>query len=250
MHDIVFEKVSFTYPVRDAPAIRNVSLRIPAGASVAFVGTSGAGKSTIVDLVLGLLTPSEGRILVDGTDITTVLRQWRSTVGYVPQEASLFDVSVGQGLRHLVRGNGPHQVDPFVDTEVLRLREQASQVLVITEGEHHEVNGGGEMSECSDRLLQAVVACGGAAVGDDRGVIRQLSEGSESSIAAGRGGAVNGNVPQQRWLPLQSVGALQPGSDRRGHCEDPVRAANADVFDDSFDEWGQDAILADVAPTP
>ncbi|MGP9844356.1 ABC transporter ATP-binding protein [Brachybacterium sp. 107] len=98
LHDIVFDDVTFTYPSREEPAIRGVSLRIPAGSAVAFVGTSGAGKSTLVDLLLGLLTPSSGRILVDGTDITTVLRQWRSTVGYVPQEVALFDVTVGENV--------------------------------------------------------------------------------------------------------------------------------------------------------
>ncbi|MGO2361465.1 MAG: ABC transporter ATP-binding protein, partial [Brachybacterium tyrofermentans] len=98
LHDIVFDDVTFTYPSREEPAIRGVSLRIPAGSAVAFVGTSGAGKSTLVDLLLGLLTPSSGTILVDGTDITTVLRQWRSTVGYVPQEVALFDVTVGENV--------------------------------------------------------------------------------------------------------------------------------------------------------
>lgn len=98
LHDIVLEDVSFTYPNRETPAVKNVDVRIPAGSAVAFVGTSGAGKSTLVDLLLGLLTPSQGRILIGDTDITTVLRQWRSSVGYVPQEVALFDVTVAENV--------------------------------------------------------------------------------------------------------------------------------------------------------
>lgn len=98
LHDIELQNVTFTYPAREEPAVRDVSLRIPAGSSVAVVGTSGAGKSTLVDLLLGLLTPSSGCILLGGIDMTTVLRQWRASVGYVPQEVALFDVSVGENV--------------------------------------------------------------------------------------------------------------------------------------------------------
>src|SRR5699024_7906299 len=98
LHDIVLQDVTFTYPERDEPAVRDVSLRIPAGSSVAVVGSSGAGQSTLVDLLLGLLSPSDGQILIDGIDMTSVLRQWRSNVGYVPQEVALFDVSVGENV--------------------------------------------------------------------------------------------------------------------------------------------------------
>lgn len=125
LHEIVLEDVSFTYPNRDEPAVRDVTLRIPAGASVAFVGSSGAGKSTLVDLLLGLLTPSSGRILVDGTDITTVLRQWRGSVGYVPQEVSLFDVSVGENVA--LTWN-PEEVDP---ERVERALDRAQLLEVI-----------------------------------------------------------------------------------------------------------------------
>ena len=126
LHDIVFEDVTFTYPSREEPAVHGVSLRIPAGSAVAFVGTSGAGESTLVDLLLGLLTPSSGKILVDGTDITTVLRQWRSTVGYVPQEVALFDVTVGE--------NVALTWDPSdVDEERVRTALSRAQMLGVIE---------------------------------------------------------------------------------------------------------------------
>jgi ABC-type multidrug transport system fused ATPase/permease subunit len=125
LHDIVLEDVTFTYPGREEPAVDGVSLRIPAGSSVAFVGSSGAGKSTLVDLLLGLLTPSSGRILIDDVDMTTVLRQWRSSVGYVPQEVSLFDVSVGENVA--LTWN-PDEVD---ETRVRTALERAQMLEVI-----------------------------------------------------------------------------------------------------------------------
>jgi len=96
--DIVLDNVSFSYPGAPSPALHSVSIRIPAGSHVAFVGSSGAGKSTMVDLLLGLLEPGEGRIEVAGEPLGSVLKAWRRRIGYVPQEVSLFDASVAQNV--------------------------------------------------------------------------------------------------------------------------------------------------------
>lgn len=96
--ELVLRDVEFTYPGADAPALADVNLRIPFGSHVAFVGASGAGKSTMVDLILGLLTPTSGKITVDGDDLSAVLGTWRSRVGYVPQDVALFDGTVGQNV--------------------------------------------------------------------------------------------------------------------------------------------------------
>ncbi len=90
---VQFENVSFGYG--DGPRILNeISLRIDAGQSVAFVGGSGAGKSTIVKLLLGLLLPSEGRIAMGGLDTRNHLRAWRGLFGYVPQSVRLLDETI------------------------------------------------------------------------------------------------------------------------------------------------------------
>lgn len=96
--ELVFEDVAFTYPGSDEPALRDVNLRIPLGSHIAFVGASGAGKSTMVDLILGLLTTRSGRIRLDDTDLADVLGAWRRRVGYVPQDVALFDGTVGQNI--------------------------------------------------------------------------------------------------------------------------------------------------------
>lgn len=96
--ELVLTDVEFRYPGADSAALTDVNLRIPFGSHIAFVGASGAGKSTMVDLLLGLITPTRGRIEVDGADLSHVLGTWRSRVGYVPQDVALFDGTVGQNV--------------------------------------------------------------------------------------------------------------------------------------------------------
>lgn len=94
-----FEGVSFAYPGHeDAPAVHDIDLEIPMGSSLAFVGASGAGKSTMIDVLLGLLVPQHGTITLDGKNLEDVLAAWRSRVGYVPQDVALFDGTIAQNV--------------------------------------------------------------------------------------------------------------------------------------------------------
>ena len=77
---------SLTYPNKFAPAISDITLRIPAGASVAFVGPSGAGKTTIIDVLLGVLNPNEGSVLISGLAPLLAVAKWPGAVSYVPQD--------------------------------------------------------------------------------------------------------------------------------------------------------------------
>lgn len=86
--DIRFEKVRFAYG--DRTVLRDVSLTLPAGSFTSLIGPSGAGKTTILDLLCALLTPQSGRILIDGVPLASLDRDlWRRTIGYVPQETLL-----------------------------------------------------------------------------------------------------------------------------------------------------------------
>lgn len=90
--------VAFTYPTSTVPAVTGIDLVIPMGSTVGLVGSSGAGKSTLVDILLGLLVPSSGDILIDGVPLEGVLADWRSRVGYVPQDVALFDGTVAENV--------------------------------------------------------------------------------------------------------------------------------------------------------
>ena len=92
--EIRFDGLSYQYPGQEGDALRDVSLSIPKDASVGFVGPSGAGKTTIVDVLLGLLEPTEGQVLVDGTNIQGALASWQRKIGYIPQSIYLTDDSV------------------------------------------------------------------------------------------------------------------------------------------------------------
>ena len=92
------EHAAFTYPSSDTPAISGLDLEIPLGTSVGIVGSSGSGKTTLVDMLLGLLSPTEGRIMLDDANLDDVMAAWRLRVGYVPQDVALFDGTVAQNV--------------------------------------------------------------------------------------------------------------------------------------------------------
>ncbi|MEU7742421.1 thiol reductant ABC exporter subunit CydD [Nonomuraea sp. NPDC049158] len=97
---IRLEDVTVRYPGRDDPALEHVSLTIEPGERVALVGASGGGKSTLLHLILGFVEPSEGRVLVDGTDLRDLdLDAWRDRLAFVPQRPHLFATSVAGNIR-------------------------------------------------------------------------------------------------------------------------------------------------------
>lgn len=107
---LVCEDVSFVYEQGLIPAVSNVHLRLKAGESLGIVGATGAGKSTLVALLLGLLQPTSGRILLDGRPLTGIERAWHRLIGYVPQETYLLDDT----LRRNIAFGVP---DPLIDEQ-------------------------------------------------------------------------------------------------------------------------------------
>lgn len=116
---IQLDKVSFRYPNQTEYSVKEVSLSIPIGQSVAFIGQSGAGKTTVVDIILGLLKPEQGDVLVDGENLYDQLSLWQQKIGYIPQSIFLSDDTI--------RGNVAFGIDgkKIDDNEVWRALEQA-----------------------------------------------------------------------------------------------------------------------------
>ena len=96
--NLALTDVSFEYSAGAARALDRITLDIPFGSTVAFVGASGAGKSTIVDILLGLMPPTSGTVEIDGVALESMTLAWRDHVAYVPQDVSLFDATVAQNV--------------------------------------------------------------------------------------------------------------------------------------------------------
>ena len=91
---VVLEHVSYSYPASSQPASGDISLEIPKGHWVGFVGPTGAGKSTLMDLILGLFAPTSGRVLVDGHNLQEDVRGWQRNLGFVPQNVYILDDTI------------------------------------------------------------------------------------------------------------------------------------------------------------
>jgi ABC-type multidrug transport system fused ATPase/permease subunit len=108
-HEIKFESVAFGYPDRD-PLFNDISFRIPAGSVTAVVGPSGTGKSTIANLLLRLYDPTNGRILIDNTDLKELdPSEWRRMIGAVGQEPVLFSTTIYNNI--IYGAPNPEEVD-------------------------------------------------------------------------------------------------------------------------------------------
>jgi ATP-binding cassette, subfamily B, bacterial PglK len=112
--EIRLENIYYKYSNADKSALNGLSLTITKGQSVGFIGTSGSGKSTLIDIILGLLPPSEGKVTVDEKDIQNNLRQWQDQIGYVPQSIYLTDDTL---RRNVAFGLSAQDID---DDAVLR----------------------------------------------------------------------------------------------------------------------------------
>ncbi|MCX4315549.1 MAG: ATP-binding cassette domain-containing protein, partial [Lachnospiraceae bacterium] len=92
--EITLQNISYSYPNSEQHVLEHAQMSVPVGKSVGIVGTSGAGKTTAVDIMLGLLNPQEGQVLADGVDVMSVYTEWLSHIGYIPQTIFMLDDTI------------------------------------------------------------------------------------------------------------------------------------------------------------
>ena len=92
------ESINFQYPLAKGPTLRNISLEVKPGESIALVGPSGSGKTTLIDLMLGLLIPDSGSVFLSGINPSKAISQWPGAIGYVPQDIYISNATVGENV--------------------------------------------------------------------------------------------------------------------------------------------------------
>ncbi|MFJ9635597.1 ABC transporter ATP-binding protein [Streptomyces sp. NPDC101178] len=152
--EIAFEDVSFAYDKKDEAeeALTGVDLRIPAGQTVAFVGETGAGKSTLVKLVARFYDPTSGRVTADGTDLRRLdMTAYRHRLGVVPQEAYLFAGTVRDAIAYGL----PDATDARVEAAA-RAVGAHDMIATLEDGYLHEVAERGRNLSAGQRQLIAL----------------------------------------------------------------------------------------------
>lgn len=129
---IELKSISFTYPGKTEAAIKDVNLKIPALKTIGLVGASGSGKSTILDIVLGLVAPNEGKVLIDGNELKFHNKvMWQNALGYVSQQIYLSDKTL---LENIAFGEKKEKIDKNRVQEVINLVHLNEMVENLTAG--------------------------------------------------------------------------------------------------------------------
>jgi ATP-binding cassette subfamily C protein len=161
-HTIELRNIRFAYLPERAPLFRDLTLTIEANTTIGFAGTTGSGKTTLVDIIMGLLKPNGGELDVDGRPITsTNVRSWQRSIGYVPQQIYLCDDTIARNialglpaeevdmdavmhaagvanLHDFITGELPHGYDTMVGERGVRLSGGQRQRIGIARALYHD----------------------------------------------------------------------------------------------------------------
>ena len=133
---ICISDISFQYPNTDRNILDSVSLSFPKGSFIGIIGASGAGKTTFIDIFLGLIKADQGKIEVDGKDIWQDISAWRNMLAYVPQSIYLIDGSIRENI---ALGVSADQIDDIHIEHVLKMAELDVFIKELPDGIHTAV---------------------------------------------------------------------------------------------------------------
>lgn len=134
------KNISFHYNEDAENILEHINLEIKRGQAIALIGASGAGKSTLIDILLGLLVPQEGKILLDGTDITEIPDAWSKIVGYVPQSVFLSSDSI---KKNVAFGEDENEINDALVREALERAELWGFIKELPKGMNTQVGDRG-----------------------------------------------------------------------------------------------------------
>ena len=130
-HGITAKHITYAYPNTDTNVLEDANCIIPKGKTVAFIGSSGAGKTTMADIILGLLAPQRGKILVDNIDVFKNLTMWHHQIGYIPQVIYLSDDTIRNNIAF---GIHEDQIDEEAVKTALKKAQLAEFVDTLPDG--------------------------------------------------------------------------------------------------------------------
>lgn len=135
--EILLEGVSFAYTREGSRVLSDITARIPARATIGIAGANGSGKTTLMDLIAGLLVPSDGTIWVDGTRLDETNRKsWRTAIAYVPQTLVLLDASIAENIAF---GEQPSRIDRHRLADAARAARLEELIATLPDGYQHRV---------------------------------------------------------------------------------------------------------------
>lgn len=129
--ELEIRDLSFVYPNTEESVIDHLNLTIPKGQSVAFIGSSGAGKTTLSDIILGLLKPTGGQVLMDNIDIEDLGHEWNKIIGYVPQMVNIVDDTIRHNIAF---GEDLDKVDDAKVWEAVKMAQLEEFIKTLPEG--------------------------------------------------------------------------------------------------------------------
>ncbi len=149
--DFKFENVAYRYPDTQNDVIHNIDIHVNPGETVALVGESGAGKSTIMNLLVGFGFPTTGKLLIDGKDISSIkLNSYRKQLAVVPQDSALFSGSIRENILYGTTDISEEKLQKVIDEAGLRsVVEKLPDGLDTRVGEHGDKLSGGQRQRIS-----------------------------------------------------------------------------------------------------